>query len=220
MNELNAAALSRTDAFLAVQISNILCSFSTRMDSLSHNLKTNGHDFMGEQGIFRTQMYMISHSLWLITQNTLSRIPTKEDKTNMSSILKICEKVQIDHYAIKSSWYRRLETGNPQFGSLVEHLCAPNKDVSEWGYKTLAIGVRHPEYNLLSEHEIHDAIFELSRQILWRADTRLPLALQVMMVVVEFQPSLYAIQRRNINGTPLTLKKNHATLPAEAIYYD
>ena len=69
-------------------------------------------------------------------------------------------------------------------------MCAPNKDVSEWGYKILAVAVRYPEYNLLSEREISDGIFELSRQILWRADTRLSLALQVMAVVVEFQPNL------------------------------
>ena len=133
---------------------------------------------------------MISHSLWLITQNTSSWIPTEEDKSNMSRILNICDIVPINHYGIKSSWYRRLETEHPQSNNLIEYLCTPNKDVSEWGYKILAIAVRHLEYNLLTEHEIRDGIFELSQQILWRADPRLPLALQVMAVTVEFQPNL------------------------------
>lgn len=189
-NEINAAALSRKDAFEPEQISNILLAFSTRMESLSHNLQTKGPDFMGMQDITRTQMYMISHSLWLITQNTSSWVPTEEDKSNMSRILNICDIVQIDHYGIRSSWCRRLEIEHPQSSQLVEYLCTPNKDVSEWGYKILAIAVRYPEYNLLSECEICDGIFELSRQILWRADTRLSLALQVMAVVVEFQPNL------------------------------
>ena len=83
-----------------------------------------------------------------------------------------------------------LEAEDPQSNSLVEHLCAPNKDVSEWGYKILAIAVRSPEYNLLPECEIREGIFELLQQILWRADTRLPLALQVISMAVEFQPEL------------------------------
>jgi len=190
LNEINAAALSRKDAFEVEQISNILLAFSTRMDSLSSNLQADVPDFMGVQGITRTQMYMISHSLWLITQNASSWIPTEEDKSNMSRILDICDRVQICHYGIKSSWYRKLESAHSQSGNLVEYLCTSNKDVSEWGYKILALAVRYQEYNLLPEHEIRDGIFELSRQILWRADTRLSLAIQVMAVVVEFHPSL------------------------------
>jgi len=182
--------LSRKEAFDAEQISNVLLVFSTRMESLSHNLRTDGHDFMGVKDITRTQMYMISHSLWLITQNTLSWIPTEEDKSNMARILNICDIIHINHYGIKSSWYRRLETEHLQSSNLVEYLCSPNQEVSEWGYKILAIAVRYLEYNLLPEHEIRDGIFELSQQILWRADARLSLALQVMAVAVEFQPSL------------------------------
>lgn len=190
LNEINAAALSKRNAFKDEQISNILLAFSMRMDSLLSNVQANMPDFMGVQGITRTQMYMISHSLWLITQNTSSWVPTEEDKNNMSRILNICDIAQIDHYGIKSSWYRRLDIEHSQSIQLVEYLCAPNKDVSEWGYKILAVAVRYPEFNLLSEREISDGIFELSRQILWRADTRLSLALQVMAVVVEFQPNL------------------------------
>ena len=48
LNELNAAALSRIDAFLAVQISNILRAFFIRMSSLSHKFQANGPDFLGE----------------------------------------------------------------------------------------------------------------------------------------------------------------------------
>ena len=190
MNEINAAALSRKDAFEPEQISNILLAFSVRMESLSHNLQTKGPDFMGMQDITRTQMYMISHSLWLITQNTSSWIPAEEDRSNMSRILNICDIVHIDHYGIRSSWCRRLEIEPSQPSRLVEYLCALNKYASEWGYKILAIAVRYSEYNLLSEHEICDGIFELSQQILWHANTRLSLALQVMAIVVEFQPNL------------------------------
>lgn len=190
LNEINAAALSRKDAFEAEQISNILLAFSARMDSLSQNLQTGGPDFMGIQNMSRAQMHIISHSLWLITQNTSSWIPTEEDKSNMSRILSACDKVQVDHYGIESAWCRRLGTKRPQSSNLVEYLCTPNKDVFEWGYKVLAIAVRYPEYDLLPEHEIRDGIFALSQQILLRADTRLPFALQVMSVVAEFQPNL------------------------------
>lgn len=190
LNEINAAALSRKDAFEAEQISDVLLALSTRMESLSHNLQTNAPNFVGVQDVTRTQMYMISHSLWLITQNTSSWIPTDGDKSNMDKILNICGTDHINHYGIKSSWCRRLETEYPQSSNLVEYLCTPDKGVSEWGYKILALAVRYPEYNLLPEHEIRDGIFELSRQILWRADARLSLALQVMAVAVEFQPGL------------------------------
>lgn len=190
LNEINAAALSKSDAFTPEEITNILCVFRFRLKSLSSDVQDKSSDFLGYKSSRISLMYSTAHSLWLLTQNSPSWKANPKDRENMEEIRVILRSSAISHYGIAALWQEQL-VQNLQFADpLTHYLCSPDKKVSEWGYRVLAVALRHSQYGLLPKEEIDSGIAAISHQIMWSASQNLLFALQAMTVAIKFCPNI------------------------------
>ncbi len=187
LNEVNAVALNRQNAFSPEQVSTILFAFSERLRSLANSFAL---DFGGMSELTKHLFYSTLHSMWLITSARTSWIPSDNDKNNMREILETCEKVNARHFGLQSYWKKQLNDLSEKDYKLQKYICNPDKYCSEWGYRVLAIAIRQLHYGLLPEEDICSGLNVITQQIQWRAPFQLSLALQVIDVAVTYRPQL------------------------------
>ena len=187
--ELMNFSLHNCTAFLPEQISEIIAAFSRRMDSLSTNLSRT-RDIIGIRNASASQLYGISHALWVLTACNQGWEPTEQDRQEMNNILSVCERVYVNHHGLKSIWTTMLEIPFCAERNLGQCLRSVDDLCSHYGYHVLATAIHYPALHLLSEKEICSGVSIMAQQIAWGIPKQLPAALQTAESLVRYQPKL------------------------------
>lgn len=194
LNELNTVALNRMNAFTPEQISSVIHALSCRLKSLS---KDYGIAISGIDKLSEDLFYSTLHSLWLITAVQNDWLPAECDKEHMRDILQTCQKTGWFHYGLQKYWGIFLDSEASGRENLTAYLCHSEKYRAEWGYRALAVAVRHMEYNLMTELDLRAGLDAVAQQIMWRAGCQLVFALQTLDVVVRYHPELISEEMLN-----------------------
>lgn len=169
-------------SFSNEQISVLLSALDTRLCDLSEHLLEE-NDFMDFQDSVRQEMYEIAHILWLLTGSS-TWTTSDGDLQHIQSIMGIYEKASLRHCGLYCAWGKRVGVETNMARELALCFQGGDKTYAKWGYKTLTIGILHPEMELMEKSVIGSSIDILVQQVVWGVPRQLELALQAVKLAV------------------------------------
>lgn len=165
LDEIRNLIFAASGSFSDEQISALLATFDSHLRGLSEHL-SGELDFMGLQSSAQKEMYYIAHILWLLTGSSVWTA-SDSDTLHMQSILDIYEKAGLRHCGLYCSWEKRLGREVDLSEELALCFRSGNETCARWGFEPLAIGILHPEMELMEISVIESSIDILAQQIVW-----------------------------------------------------
>lgn len=184
--EIRNLVLTVSAPFSGEQISTLLTAFDSRLNVLSAHMRED-RDFMGSQETVRNEMYETAHTLWLLIGSG-TWTASNSDLQHMQSILEIYKKVEIRHCGLYCAWKKQLGHETDLAEELARCFQAGDKSCARWGFETLAVGILHPEMELMEDSAIQSSMDILAQQIIWGVPRQLTLALQAVKIAVLHKP--------------------------------
>lgn len=184
--EIRNLILTVSVPFSGEQISSLLAAFDSRLGALSARMR-EGRDFMGLRETVQSVMYEAAHTLWLLTGSGTWGA-SSSDLQHMQSILEAYKNAGIHHCGLHCAWKKQLGFETNLTEDLVYCFQAGDKACARWGFETLAIGILHPEMELMEDSVIQSSMDILAQQIIWGVPRQLTLALQAVKIAVLHKP--------------------------------
>lgn len=184
--EIRKLIFTTSAPFSCEQISALLAAFDSRLSSLTEYV-LGERDFMGLQSYARNEMYETAHTLWLLTGSS-TWTASDSDLQHMQDILKSYEKASLRHCGLCYAWGKQLGRETDMAEELASSFQTGDKMCARWAFETLAIGILHPEMELMEGLVIRSSIDILAQQIVWGVPQQLELALQAVRLAVLHRP--------------------------------